>query len=34
MLTLWPSWMSTIGTRRPLANVPFKELLSIATQRP
>src|SRR6201999_3366880 len=34
MLMLWPSWMSTIGTRWPLANTPLSELLSTATQRP
>ncbi len=34
MLILWPSRMSIIGTRRPLAKVPFSEPLSIASQRP
>jgi hypothetical protein len=34
MLMLWPSWMSTTGTRRPLANVPFNEPLSIASHLP
>jgi hypothetical protein len=34
MLTLWPSRMSTTGTRRPLTNVPFNEPLSIASHLP
>ena len=34
MLMIWPSWMSTIGIRRPATNIPFSELLSIAIQRP
>src|SRR5579875_1838681 len=34
MLMLWPSWMSTTGTRRPLTKVPFSEPLSIASHRP
>jgi hypothetical protein len=34
MLTLWPSWMSTTGTRRPLTKVPFNEPLSIASHLP
>jgi hypothetical protein len=33
-LTLWPSRMSTTGTRRPLTYVPFSEPLSIASHRP
>ena len=34
MLTVWPSWISTTGTRRPLTKVPFSEPLSIASHRP
>src|ERR1700758_4661348 len=34
MLMLWPSWISTIGTRWPLTNTPLIELLSTATQWP
>jgi hypothetical protein len=34
MLICWPSWMSTVGTRRPLTNIPLRLPLSIATQRP
>jgi hypothetical protein len=34
MLTLWPSWMSTVGTRRPLRKTPFSEWLSTAIHRP
>ena len=34
MLMVWPSWMSTSGTRRPLTKVPFSEPLSIASHLP
>ncbi len=34
MLIVWPSWMSTIGTRWPLKKTPFSELLSTAIHRP
>ena len=34
MLTCMPSWMSTVGTRRPLTNMPLRLPLSIAIHRP
>ena len=34
MFRVWPSRMSTDGTRRPLANMPLRLPLSMATHRP
>ena len=34
MLIVWPSLMSTVGTRWPLRKTPFSELLSTAIHLP